>query len=56
MKIVLSPLSLQTDPFTTLDLKDFCSRTNPELCFSHMKIDGSPQSEGCRRLAACDDD
>ena len=54
MKIVLSPLSLQTVPFTTLDLKDFGSRTKPELCFSHMKIDGSPQSGGCRRFAACD--
>ena len=56
MKIVLSPLSLRTDPFTTLDLKDFGSRTNPELCFSHMKIDGSPQSEGCRRFATCDNE
>ena len=56
MKIVLSPLSLQTDPFTTLDLKDFCNRTKPELCFSHMKIDGYLQSGGCRRFATCDNE
>ena len=40
---VMSPLSLQRDLFITLDLNDFFSSTNAELCLSPMKIDCFPQ-------------
>ena len=39
-----SPLSLWRDLFITLDLNDFFSSTNAELCLSPMKIDHFPQS------------
>ena len=33
MKIVLNPLSLQTDPFTTLDLKDLAVELSLNFAF-----------------------
>ena len=39
-----SPLSLWRDLFITLDLNDFFSSTNAELCLSPTKIDHFPQS------------
>ena len=41
---VTSPLSLRRDSFITLDLKDFFSSPNAELCLSPMKIDGFSHS------------
>ena len=42
--VVTSPLSLSRDSFITLDLNDFFSSTNAELCLSPMKFDRFPPS------------
>ena len=44
MWTVTSPLSLRRDSFITLDLNDFFSSTNAELCLSPTKIDRFPWS------------
>jgi len=41
---VMSPLSLRRDSFIILDLEEFFSSTNTELCLSPTKIDGFPHS------------